>query len=417
MTSYAQPAAVFEPATVRRQLARAERTRRLAAIGLIAPLVLFLAFTFVAPIFEMLRRSVEDTDLAQTWPHVVEAIRGWDGQGLPGDAVFAALATDMRASYEAGTLAVAARRLNYPIAGGRSLVMNTGRKLARLEAQPASWRKALIAADPAWGDRAVWTAVARASGPLTDFFLLSALDMRKDVDGNLILAPSGQVIYLTVLGRTLWISALVTAICLLLGFPLAYLLANASERTGSVLMILLLLPFWTSLLARIAAWVVLLQENGIINQALLGLGMIDHPLRLIFNRTGVIVAMVHVLLPFMILPIYGVMKGIRPEYVRAARSLGATPTTAFVRVYLPQTRPGIAAGVLLVFIMSIGYYITPALLGGADDQMISWFIAFYTTDTVNWGLAAALGVVLLVATGILYVVYQRLTGARGLSLS
>jgi putative spermidine/putrescine transport system permease protein len=162
--------------------------------------------------------------------------------------------------------------------------------------------------------------------------------------------------------------------------------------------------------------VVLLQENGIINDVLLGLGVVDQPLRLIFNRTGVVVAMVHVMLPFMILPIYGVMKGIRPEYVRAARSLGATPTTAFVRVYLPQTMPGIAAGVLLVFIMAIGYYITPALLGGANDQMISWFIAFYTTDSVNWGLAAALGVVLLLATAILYVVYQRLTGARGLAL-
>jgi putative spermidine/putrescine transport system permease protein len=416
METYAEPAAVFDVGTLRRQRARAERSRRLGALALVVPLVVFVAFTFLAPIFEMLRRSVEDTELSTTWPNVVTAISGWDGQGLPSDAAFAALATDIRSSYEAGTLAVAARRLNYPIAGGRSLVMNTGRKLARLDAPPGSWREALIAADPAWGDRATWTAVARASGPLTDFFLLSALDLRKDVDGNIVRAPPEQSIYLSVLGRTLWISVVVTALCLLFGFPVAYLLANAPERIASVLMILLLLPFWTSLLARIAAWVVLLQENGIINDVLLGLGLLDQPLRLIFNRTGVVVAMVHVLLPFMILPIYGVMKGIRPEYVRAARSLGAAPTTAFVRVYLPQTMPGIAAGVLLVFIMAIGYYITPALLGGANDQMISWFIAFYTTDTVNWGLAAALGVVLLLATAILYVVYQRLTGARGLAL-
>ncbi len=378
METYAEPAAVFDVGTLRRQRACAERSRRLGALALVVPLVVFVAFTFLAPIFEMLRRSVEDTELSTTWPNVVTAISGWDGQGLPSDAAFAALATDMRSSYEAGTLAVAARRLNYPIAGGRSLVMNTGRKLARLDAPPGSWREALLAADPAWGDRATWTAVARASGPLTDFFLLSALDLRKDVDGNIVGAPPGQSIYLPVLGRTLWISVVVTALCFALGFPVAYLLANAPERIASVLMILLLLPFWTSLLARIAAWVVLLQENGIINDVLLGLGLLDQPLRL--------------------------------------RSLGAAPTTAFVRVYLPQTMPGIAAGVLLVFIMAIGYYITPALLGGANDQMISWFIAFYTTDTVNWGLAAALGVVLLLATAILYVVYQRLTGARGLAL-
>jgi putative spermidine/putrescine transport system permease protein len=415
METYAEPAAVFDVSTLRRQQARAERSRRLGALALIAPLVVFVAFTFLAPIFEMLRRSVEDTDLSETWPNVVAAVSGWDGQGLPSDAAFAALATDIRSSYEAGTLAVAARRLNYSIAGGRSLVMNTGRKLARQDTPPASWREALITVDPAWGDRATWTANARASGPATDFFLLSALDLRKDVDGNIVRAPPEQSIYLAVLGRTLWISAVVTALCFALGFPVAYLLANAPERIASVLMILLLLPFWTSLLARIAAWVVLLQENGIINDALLGLGLLDQPLRLIFNRTGVVVAMVHVLLPFMILPIYGVMKGIRPEYVRAARSLGAAPTTAFVRVYLPQTKPGIAAGVLLVFIMAIGYYITPALLGGANDQMISWFIAFYTTDTVNWGLAAALGVVLLLATAILYIVYQRLA-ARGIAL-
>ena len=416
MATYAEPAAVFDVGTLRRQQARAERGRRVGALALVVPLVVFVAFTFLAPIFEMLRRSVQDTELSTTWPNVVTAIGGWDGRGLPSDAVFAALATDIRSSYESGTLAVAARRLNYPIAGGRSLVMNTGRKLARLDTSPGSWREALIAADPAWGDRATWTAVARASGPFTGFFLLAALDLRQDVDGNIVHAPPAQSIYLAVLGRTLWISVVVTVLCFVLGFPVAYLLANAPERIASVLMILLLLPFWTSLLARIAAWVVLLQENGIINDVLLGLGFVDQPLRLMFNRTGVVVAMVHVMLPFMILPIYGVMKGIRPEYVRAARSLGATPTTAFVRVYLPQTMPGIAAGVLLVFIMAIGYYITPALLGGANDQMISWFIAFYTTNSVNWGLAAALGAVLLLATAILYVIYQRLTGARGLAL-
>ena len=142
------------------------------------------------------------------------------------------------------------------------------------------------------------------------------------------------------------------------------------------------------------------------------IGILDHPARLIFNRVGVVVAMTHVLLPFMVLPLAAVMKGIRPETVRAARSLGATPMTAFRRIYFPQTLPGVAAGALLVFISAIGYYITPALVGGADDQMLSWFIAFFVNDTINWGLAAALGVVLLVCTTVLSIVYAKIATGR-----
>jgi putative spermidine/putrescine transport system permease protein len=398
----------------RSRVARAERRRRLGAVILVAPLVLFIAFAFLAPIAEVLRRSVQDTELATAWPKTAAAVRGWNGRGLPDDAAFEALLADMHNSWEAGTIAVVARRLNYAIPGGRSLVMNSGRKLSRIApSQRGPARAVLPALDPAWGEAATWIAVRRAGGPITDFFLLSALDLRRDAEGAVSWAAADERLYTTVLARTMLISAIVTGICLLLGFPVAFVIAGASNRVAAMLMILILLPFWTSLLARLAAWVVLLQQNGIVNDALLALGVIDQPLRLIFNRAGVIIAMVHILLPFMILPIYAVMKGIRPEYVRAARSLGATPATAFLRVYLPQTAPGIAAGVLLVFIMAVGYYITPALLGGADDQMISWFIAFYTTDTVNWGLAAALGVVLLLATGVLYAVYRRLAGAGG----
>jgi putative spermidine/putrescine transport system permease protein len=186
--------------------------------------------------------------------------------------------------------------------------------------------------------------------------------------------------------------------------------------TANLLMILVLLPFWTSLLVRTTAWIVLLQNEGIVNQALLFLRLIDHPVRLIYNRFGVYVAMTHVLLPFMVLPLYGVMHAIKPVYMRAALSLGARPSVAFARVYLPLTLPGVGAGCLLVFILALGYYITPALVGGAADQMISYFIAFYTTDTVNWGMASALGAVLLVSTLVLYSVYQRLVGAEGMRL-
>jgi len=177
-----------------------------------------------------------------------------------------------------------------------------------------------------------------------------------------------------------------------------------------------LLPFWTSLLVRTTAWVVLLQNQGIVNEVLIWLGIVQAPVQLIYNRIGVYVAMTHVLLPFMILPLYSVMRGISPNYVRAAKSLGAPPTTAFLRIYVPQCLPGIGAGCLLVFILALGYYITPALVGGAGDQMIAYFIAFYTTSTINWGLASALGAVLLAATLMLCALYNRLVGTDRLRL-
>jgi putative spermidine/putrescine transport system permease protein len=205
-------------------------------------------------------------------------------------------------------------------------------------------------------------------------------------------------------------------ICVLLGYPLAYLMANSSPRVAAILAMFVLLPFWTSLLVRTAAWVVLLQEQGILNKMLLAIGLIEQPVRLIFNRIGVVVTMVHVLLPYMVLPLYAVMRGIKPETMRAARSLGASPWTAFRRVYFPQTVPGVVAGALLVLVSEVGYYITPALVGGAEDQMLAYFIAFYTNETVNWGLAAALGVVLMVATAILAALYARLAAGRGLGI-
>jgi putative spermidine/putrescine transport system permease protein len=397
------------------QVKRAERMRRRMAIMLIMPLVLFLLLTFVAPLVEMLRRSTVDMDLRQNWPRVTAALSSWDGQDLPEETTFSALGADLRASAKARTAATVARRLNYADPGARTVVMNSARKVGNLEAEPASWRKALIDMDPAWGEKRTWALLQQASGPLTSFYALYALDLRKDIDGNIVAAPDQEAIFVDILLRTLSIAGAVTLICLVLGFPIAFLLANSSPKIGNLLLILVLVPFWTSLLVRIAAWVVLLQDNGLINDALMALGLIDHPIRLIYNRTGVIIAMVHVLLPFMIMPLYGVMKTVPPQLYRAGLSLGAPPFTSFLRIYLPQTKPGIFAGVLLVFIMAVGYYITPALVGGANDQMISWFIAFYTTDTANWGLAAALGLVLLITVGLLYGIYQRLTGARGVA--
>ena len=204
--------------------------------------------------------------------------------------------------------------------------------------------------------------------------------------------------------------------CVILGYPVAYVISAQPPGRAGVLLFLVLLPFWTSLLVRTVAWVVLLQKEGVLNSLFLSLGIVNEPLKMIFNRFAVYVAMVHVLLPFMVLPLYSVMRSIPPSYVRAASSLGARPFTAFWRVYMPQTLPGIGAGCLMVFIQALGYYITPALVGGADDQMISYFIAFYASRTVNWGMAAALSIMLLTATLALYAVYNRLIGVERMRL-
>ncbi|MDR3518054.1 MAG: ABC transporter permease [Azospirillaceae bacterium] len=397
-------AAAEPPLSLKTRLRRSERARQWRALALILPLLLFLIVTFVVPIGSMLWRSVEDREVGPVLPQTIAALQHWDGTAAPDDAAFAALARDLTAARAAGTVLSAAKRLNYAISGFRTVLLGTTRHLP-LAPDAGPVRDALIAIDPHWGDPAFWAAIKQAAGPLSDFYLLAAVDRHHTPTGAIVRVPANTAIYLDVLGRTFAISLAVTLSCLVLGFPVAYLLATQPARRANLLMIMVLLPFWTSLLARTAAWIVLLQREGLVNQLLLALGLIDQPLQLVYNRVGVLVAMTHVLLPFMILPLYSVMKGIPPSLMRAATSLGAPPAVAFVRIYLPQTLPGLAAGGLLVFILALGYYITPALIGGASDQMISYFIAFYTTDTVNWGMASALGAVLLTATLILAAVY------------
>lgn len=417
MATLAIPAAA--PATgpdLKKRLARAERVNRLKSQALILPLLLFLLLTFLVPIGILLWRSVANPEVVQTLPRTVEAIADWDGRSLPEEPVYRALALDLADARRAQTLGDLSKRLNMELAGYRSLMARTARALP-FKAEPEDYKVAMEALDERWGDPAYWQVIRRNASPVTSYYLLAALDHRIDDLGELAKATPDQAIYLDIFGRTFWMSAVITLVCLALAYPLAYLLANLSTRAGNLLMILVLLPFWTSILVRVAAWIVLLQSGGLVNAALLKLGVIDAPLQLVFNRTGVYVAMVHIMLPFMILPIYSVMKGISPSYMRAAVSLGCHPFASFWRVYFPQTLAGVGAGCLLVFILSIGYYITPALLGSPNDQMISYFVAFYTNSTINWGMATALGGLLLVATLVLYVVYSWLAGASRLRLS
>ncbi|WP_282342389.1 MULTISPECIES: ABC transporter permease [Pseudomonas] len=401
--------------TLKQRLARAERMNRLKSQALILPLLIFLLLTFLVPMVALLYRSLNNPEVVGALPRTVEAIASWDGKALPDEPVYQALATDLAEARKNQTIGDLSKRLNMELAGYRSLMAKTARALP-LKSEPASYKDALEALDERWGDPAYWQAIRRNASSLTPFYLLAAVDHRIDDLGEVAPATPDQAIYLDIFARTFWMGAVITAICLALAYPLAYLLANLPTRTSNLLMILVLLPFWTSILVRVAAWIVLLQSGGLINGALLKLGLIDQPLQLVFNRTGVYIAMVHIMLPFMILPIYSVMKGISPTYMRAAISLGCHPFASFWRVYFPQTVAGIGAGCLLVFILSIGYYITPALLGSPNDQMVSYFVAFFTNSTINWGMATALGGLLLFATLILYVVYSWLVGAGRLRL-
>jgi putative spermidine/putrescine transport system permease protein len=396
------------PPSLAAQLARSERAKKLKAALLTAPLFIFLLLAFLGPIGALLSKSFVDTELAATLPRVSHEIKRWDGRVLPDEATFAALIEDVRAARTAGTLAPAATRLNYDVSGFRSLLFATGRQLREDLDAPA--RDTLLGIDPKWGEVETWGALARAAGPTTSLFLLAAVDLKRTADGDVVGAPREEAIFVQVLGRTFAIATAVTVLCLLLGYPLAYVLATAPTRTANALLVMVLLPFWTSLLVRTSAWIVLLQHEGVINSALLQAGAIEAPLEMLYRRAAVYTAMTHVLLPFMVLPLYAVMRTIPPVHMRAALSLGATPMTAFWRVYAPQTLPGIGAGVLMVFIQALGYYITPALVGGPDDQMLSYFIAFYASKTINWGMAASLSLALLAATVALYYVYDRLVG-------
>jgi putative spermidine/putrescine transport system permease protein len=407
--------AARERAALRRGLRRSERLRKGQAALLVAPLFLFLLVFFLMPIAGMLVRSVANPELRTVMPQTAALIRDWDGEGLPDEQILASFAAELRDAYEARMLALAAKRLAYDLPGFRSLLLAAGRNLP--EAPEGSWRETLIGCDPRWGETATWAAIQRAAAPWTPLYILAALDRQQDAAGQIVRAPPEQAIYVDILLRTFWIGFVVMTFCLLLGYPLAYKLASLPTRISNLLLILVLMPFWTSLLVRTAAWVVLLQREGPVNGLLQALHIADQPLQLVYNRFGLYVAMTHILLPFMVLPLYSVMRGIPPQYMRAAASLGARPLRAFIKVYLPQTVPGIGAGCLLVFILAIGYYITPALVGGVNDQMISYFVAFFTVQTVNWGMASALGAVLLIATLLLFTVYARLVGIDRLKLN
>ena len=409
----------YDGTPLKQQLAKTTRRLRFNAFMLTLPLVAFLIVAFVMPIGDMLVRSFYNPTGSGVVPNFAEVIKDWDGESeFPPEEVFKVFVEDLalaRKNREVGkTVGNLATRVNYEIPGSRSLFTKTARKVGKIEEGP--YKEALFEIDKKWNNPVLWKTLKRVTQDYTLSFYLAATDRKFDDDGSIVQADKLYRIYLPILWKTIWLSGLITFLCFLIAYPAAYLLSTLPMRTSNLLMILVLLPFWTSLLVRTSAWIAMLQKEGIINNVLVYLGFIgdEHRIQMIYNATGTVISMVHILLPFMILPLYSVMKTIPPSYMRAAKSMGASNFLAFRRVYFPQTIPGIAAGTLLVFILAIGYYITPALVGGNDGLLISNLIANHIQKTLNWSLGAALGAILLAVVLAMYWIYNKLVGVDNL---
>jgi putative spermidine/putrescine transport system permease protein len=418
-TTTHEPLVTADGVPLKQKLIQSTRRARWRALLLTLPLVIFVLVSFIFPIGQMLLRSVNNDTASSVLPNFTIAIKDWDEQGLPPEETIKLFVLDMQVAREkreiGKTVGNLATRINYEIPGSRSLFTSSSRKLTNVTEGP--YTEALLEISEKWDNPVLWRSLKRATSDFTPYFYMAALDLKYDDEGNITEADELYQIYVSNFFKTLRLSATITFICLLLAFPVSYLLSTLPLKTSNLLMILVLLPFWTSLLVRTTAWIAILQTEGIINDILVFIGLVgdDGRVQMIYNQTGTIIAMVHILLPFMILPLFSVMKTIPPSYMRAASSMGAKTFTAFRRIYFPLTLPGIAAGTLLVFILAIGYYITPALVGGEDGLLISNLIAYHIQKSLNWSLGAALGSLLLVIVLVLYWLYNKIVGIEKLS--
>ena len=386
----------------------------------------------------MLLRSVDDKHINHVYPLTFKEYQKWDRKDLPPEEVYKAMYTELgsvipnivdttgmkkaemkrKRSQEVGK---ALTRMNYSKSGWKSMIKKTRRQILKNNKKgeiPESYKETMIEINKGWGDQLYWQSMAQMLEPRTAIYYWNAVDRTYDIEKNVVMQEENRRMYMKTWWKTLKVSIYVTVYCLILGFPVAHLLANLPLRYSNILMIFVLLPFWTSLLVRTTAWIVMLQQNGVINGVLVWLGILsdDGRIQMVYNMTGTIIAMTQILLPFMILPLYSVMKVIPKSHMRAAMNLGAKPSKAFFKVYLPQTIPGMSAGGLLVFVLAIGYFITPELVGGKDGQLIGHWIAYHLKTTLNWGLASALGALLLGAMLILYWVYNKIVGIDNIKL-
>ena len=400
------------------QAASARRKKRLAAFLFVVPLLLFIIVTFVAPIGSMLWRSVYHPTVAELIPQTLAELERWDDhKQLPDERTLSVFVEELHALDKQRLSGKLSEEFNRAFTGMSSVVKSTARRIGRMDAEALSSQgvETLLESHRNWSRPELWYAIERAGKVYTYDYYLTALDLELHPDDGVQVRQDTQI-YLQLYSKTLNMALVITLLCALLGYPLAYYLAGLPSNRANLLLVLVLLPFWTSLLVRTTSWIALLQTNGVINSTLMGVGLISQPFEMLYTSFATVVAMTHILLPFMILPLYSVMRGIDPSYMRAALSLGDKPIPAFARIYFPMTLPGLSAGALLVFIISVGYYITPALVGGTDGQMISNIIAFHMQRSNNWELAAALGSLLLGLILLLYWVYDRFVGASNIKL-
>lgn len=400
------------------QAASARRKKRLTAFLFVVPLLLFILVTFVAPIGSMLWRSVYHPTVAELIPQTLAEMERWDDhKQLPDERTLSVFVSELHALDKQRLSGKLSEEFNRAFTGMSSVVKSTARRIGRMDAEALSSQgvETLLESHRNWSRPELWYAIERAGKVYTYDYYLTALDLELHPDEGIQVRQDTQI-YLQLYSKTLNMALVITLLCALLGYPLAYYLAGLPSNRANLLLVLVLLPFWTSLLVRTTSWIALLQTNGVINSTLMGIGLISQPFEMLYTSFATVVAMTHILLPFMILPLYSVMRGIDPSYMRAALSLGDKPIPAFARIYFPMTLPGLSAGALLVFIISVGYYITPALVGGTDGQMISNIIAFHMQRSNNWELAAALGSLLLGLILLLYWVYDRFVGASNIKL-
>lgn len=372
--------------------------RPAAIILLVIPLAVYL-FLYLMPLASTVALSVDNGEIGRSLTNFQDA----DPANRDNQA--AALLADMQAMGR-GEQATAARELNQEMSGFRTLFLNTARSADEIEPSAAG----LTAFDSRWADEIYWKVLEANSTRWTSRHYQKASGIERSADGEL--SRSGDDIYVQIMVRTLVISAQVTLVTLLIGYPLAYAAVNARPGLARLVLIAVLMSFWISILVRTTAWVVLLQTNGLVNSTLLWLGIISEPIQLIFNRFGAVVSMTHVLLPFAVIPMMNVMRTIPKSQSDASRSLGAGPIEGFLRVYLPQTYRGLVVGGGTVFILTLGFYITPTLTGGPSDQMVAFYIADFIKRSLNWGMASALSVMLL---GMVLVIAAGLGGVRWLT--
>jgi len=400
-------------------LKKAEKKNKIKAFLLVAPLLLFLVITYIFPIGEMFTRSIDDKMITNMLPKTFKSMETWDGKELPSEEVFESFYYDYKVLVENQEHGKLGQRLNKEKNGFNSTTKRLFRNIKRKKIdETASFKEQMIKVHKNWGNVEYWQAIKRTAPPYTLAKYLKGMDMYFAADGSIAQVDEDRRIHRILWLRTLEIAFFVTLFCFLMGYPIAHLLATLPMKYSNLLMICVLLPFCTSLLVRTASWMILLQQQGDVNDFFVMIGLVadDNRPEMMYNKVGTYVAMTQILLPFMVLPLYSVMKTISPSLMRAGKSLGGTPFVAFWKVYFPLTIPGIGAGCLLVFILAIGYYITPALVGGASGTLISNQIAYHMKTTLDWSFASAMGLMLLTGVLVIYWIYNKLVGVDNIKL-